>query len=50
MAYLFAGILGLIPFTLQPGVPPGLDTYSYWAADPDSLYVRAQLGSHEQGA
>lgn len=44
LAYLFAAILGLIPFTLQLGVPPGLDTYAYWAADLDDLYDGAQIG------
>lgn len=50
LAYLFAGILGLIQLTLHPGVPPGLDTYSYWAADLDNLYASAQIGSHVEGA
>lgn len=50
LVYLFAGILGLIPMTFQPGVPPGLDTYHYWAADLDNLYVSAQIGSQIQGA
>jgi hypothetical protein len=40
----------VIPFTLQLGAPPGLDTYTYWAADLDNLYVTAVIGSHAQGA
>jgi len=48
LAYLFGAILGLIPFTLQLGVPPGLDTYAYWSADLDDLYGDAHIG--ETGA
>ena len=40
----------MIPFTLQLGAPPGLDTYTYWAADMDNLYATAVIGSHAQGA
>lgn len=50
LVYLFGGIFGLIPMTFQPGVPPGLDTYHYWAADLDNLYVSAQIGSQVAGA
>jgi hypothetical protein len=48
LAYLFGSILGLIPFTLQLGVPPGLDTHAYWAADLNDLYASARIG--ETGA
>ncbi|MGH2483353.1 MAG: glycosyltransferase 87 family protein [Candidatus Limnocylindria bacterium] len=48
LAYLFASILGLIPFTLQLGVPPGLDTNAYWSANLDNLYSATQIG--ETGA
>ena len=44
LAYLFASILGVIPFTLQLGVPPGLDLYAYWAADLENLYAGAEIG------
>jgi hypothetical protein len=47
-AYLLGGILGVIPFTLQLGVPPGLDTVVYWGADLDNLYAGALIG--ERGA
>ncbi|MGH2483354.1 MAG: glycosyltransferase 87 family protein [Candidatus Limnocylindria bacterium] len=50
LAYLFAGILGLIPLTFQPGAPPALDVYHYWAADLDNLYATAQIGSQVEGA
>ena len=50
LAYLFASIFGVIPFTLQLGAPPGLDTYTYWAADMENLYATAVIGSHAQGA
>jgi hypothetical protein len=48
LAYLFGAILGVIPFTLQLGVPPGLDAYAYWSANLDSLYPGTQIG--ETGA
>lgn len=44
IAYLLASIAGVIPFTLQLGVPPGLDLYAYWAADLDHLYAGAEIG------
>ena len=44
LAYLFASIFGVIPFTLQLGVPPGLDLYAYWAADLENLYAGAEIG------
>lgn len=44
LAYLFGAILGLIPFTLQLGVSPGLDTRAYWAADLEDLYQGARIG------
>lgn len=50
LAYLFASIFGVIPFTLQLGTPPGMDTYTYWAADMDNLYATAVIGSHAEGA
>jgi Glycosyltransferase family 87 len=36
--------VGIIPFTLQLGVPPGLDLHAYWAADLDNLYASAEIG------
>ncbi|MCV0404490.1 MAG: DUF2029 domain-containing protein [Chloroflexi bacterium] len=47
-AYLFAAWLQLIPFTLNLGVPPGIDTFAYWSADPSDPYQRSQVGT--QGA
>lgn len=44
IAYLLAAIVGIIPFTLQVGVPPGLDLHAYWAADLDNLYASAEIG------
>ena len=44
IAYLLAAIVGIIPFTLQLGVPPGLDLHAYWAADLDNLYASAEIG------
>jgi hypothetical protein len=44
LAYLFGSIFGLIPFTIQLGVPPGLDTRAYWQADLDNLYPAAEIG------
>jgi hypothetical protein len=46
-AYLLASVLGIIPFTLQRGVAPGLDTIVYWGADLDNLYVGSQIGERE---
>jgi hypothetical protein len=46
-AYLLASVLGIIPFTLQRGVAPGLDTVVYWGADLDNLYQGAQIGERE---
>lgn len=44
IAYLLGAVFGVIPFTLQLGVPPGLDLYAYWAADLDNLYADAEIG------
>lgn len=44
LAYLFGAIVGVIPFTIQLGVPPGLDTRAYWAADLGDLYPAAEIG------
>ena len=46
-AYLLGSVLGIIPFTLQRGVAPGLDTVVYWAADLDNLYAGAQIGERD---
>ena len=47
LAYLLGAIFGLIPFTIQLGVAPGLDTFSYWNADLSDLYTGAQIGERE---
>ena len=47
LAYLLGSVLGFIPFTLQPGVPPGLDTFAYWRADLDDLYRVSVIGERE---
>lgn len=44
IAYLLGAIVGIIPFTLQLGVAPGLDLHAYWAADFDNLYASAEIG------
>ena len=44
IAYLLGSVVGLIPFTLQLDVPPGLDLRAYWAADLDNLYAGAEIG------
>ena len=46
-AYLLGAVFGLIPFTLQLGVPPGLDTVAYWRADLSNLYQGAQIGERD---
>lgn len=43
--YLFAAWLQLIPFTLNLGVPPGIDTFAYWMADPADPYRMSELGT-----
>lgn len=43
--YLFAAWLQLIPFTLNLGVPPGIDTFAYWMADPADPYRFSSLGT-----
>ena len=45
--YLLLSVLGVIPFTIQRGVAPGLDTVVYWGADLDNLYQGAQIGERE---
>ncbi|MDQ4035541.1 MAG: DUF2029 domain-containing protein [Chloroflexota bacterium] len=44
-AYLFAAWLEIIPFTLNLGVPPGIDTFAYWMADPADPYRLQELGT-----
>lgn len=44
-AYLFAAWLQVIPFTLNLGVPPGIDTFAYWMADPADPYRLSELGT-----
>ena len=46
-AYLLGAVFGLIPFTLQLGVPPGLDTVAYWRADLGNLYQGAEIGERD---
>jgi hypothetical protein len=46
-AYLLGAVFGLIPFTLQLGVLPGLDTVAYWRADLNHLYAGAQIGERD---
>jgi hypothetical protein len=43
--YLFAAWLQIIPFTLNLGVPPGIDTFAYWMADPADPYRLSELGT-----
>ena len=43
-AYLLGAVFGVIPFTLQLGALPGLDTVAYWRADLDTLYDGALIG------
>jgi Glycosyltransferase family 87 len=47
LTYLLGSIFGLIPFTLQAGVTPGLDTVAYWGADLSDLYAGAQIGERD---
>lgn len=44
-AYLFAAWLQIVPFTLNLGVPPGIDTFAYWTADPADPYGLSELGT-----
>lgn len=41
---MLGAVVGIIPFTLQLGVPPGLDLHAYWSADLDNLYASAEIG------